>query len=237
MPTITKPIILDETGQDISSKLTGIKTALDNINLNIDISDKVDWKSAGILGAKNLNSYPYYHSSRTLNNVVWTVNADGSVNANGQASGGNSNFACHSRIETNINALILPNGKYFLSGCPEGGSDSTFYFKIERTTGGSAVVIATDYGEGVEFTLNGDDNYNDRVVLQVICTIRTNYNAQNLLFKPMIRLIEDTDATFRPYAMTNKQMTDILNNVPATAGTYTLQATRNADNSITYAWS
>ena len=171
------------------------------------INEKVGWVENAFLGAKNLNSTPYYHASRTINYVAWTINADGSVTANGTASGGNSNFACHSR-NMELNKLVLPNGKYILSGCATGGSSSTWEIAVERTYNGSAETIAINQSGDTEFTLNGDDYSADSVQVQLILRVRNNQQANNITFYPMIRLANDTDATWTPYVETNKELTD-----------------------------
>ena len=102
----------------------------------------------------------------------------------------------------------MPNGTYILSGCPSGGSGTTYYINAVITKNGSALSLGQDFGSGVEITLNGDDNYNDKVQLQIACNVRNGYTASNLLFKPMLRLVTDTDSTYQPYAQTNKQLTD-----------------------------
>lgn len=204
-----------------------------NVTANIKA---VDWVSNGKLGAKNLNSYPYYETSHSEANIAWTDNGDGTVTAN-NTSTGNSSFICHSRISGRKYPLILPNGKYILSGCPSGGSDSSYRLIAYVTKNGSASTLGVDYGEGAVIEVNGDDNYNDKALVQIGCDIRgSGVVCNNLTFKPMIRVAEDSDDTFQPYALTNKQLSDIANSVPTSTGTYTLQATRNSDGTITYAW-
>ena len=157
------------------------------------VSSKADFRCVG----KNINSYPYYQTTRTAGGITWTVNDDGTVTANGTATE-NSGLVCHSRNITSINKLIIPNGTYILSGCPNGGTNATYYINAVITQNGSAVSLEQDFGEGVEITINGDDNYTDRAQLQIACNIRTNYTASNLTFKPMLTL-KGTDQTYEPY--------------------------------------
>lgn len=213
-----------ELSQDISGTLISTKASLlalankfasdvnysselktDDKTLTGAINEKVGWKENAFLGAKNLNSTPYYHTSRTINYVTWTINDDGSVTANGTASGGNSNFACHSRnIETN--KLVLPNGKYILSGCATGGSSSTWEMALERTHNGSAETIVVNQSGDTEFTLNGDDYSADSVQVQLILRVRNNQQANNITFYPMIRLANDSDDNWQPYVPTNRDL-------------------------------
>ena len=200
---------------------------------------KVDWVSNGILGAKNLNAYPYSETSHTERGVNWTDNGDGSFTANRTATNtNNSNFQCHTRTKGEKENLVLKNGTYIFSGCPSGGNSTTYAMVISRSNPNSGAYqqLGMDTGDGITLTLDGDYYSNDEVVIGITCIIGGSYNAQNLTFKPMIRLAEDTDNTWQPYAMTNKELTNVVNNVPSTQGTYTLQATRNSDGTITYSW-
>lgn len=205
-------------------------------NVEAEVEKKVDWVSNGVLGAKNLNSYPYYDTTKTLSDLVYTDNGDGTITANGSNNtASNANFNFHQRNQTQKN-LILPNGKYILTGCPSGGNN-TYYIRLETTISGVRTVLGFDYGDGVEVELTGDD-YAPTGFTQIglVAVVTANVTVNNIVFKPMIRKKEDTDNTWKPYTMTNKQLTDVVNNVPDTAGTYSLQAVRNADGTITYSW-
>lgn len=205
-------------------------------NVEAEVEKKMDWVSNGVLGAKNLNIYPYYETTEVKSNVTFTDVGDGTITATGTASS-DAPFNCHSRIKGRVSEMILPNGKYRVSGCPSGGSDSKYRISVTNTINGSASTLTREYGEGAEFTVNGDDYYDDKSVVAVRLDIIGGYAiSDSLTFKPMVTLVEDTDNTWTTYAMTNKELTDVVNNVPQTAGTYTLQAVRNANNTITYSW-
>ena len=172
------------------------------------IADSVPSANFSYLGAKNLNSTPYFHSSgRVSNGVTFTVNDDGSITTSGTANGGDALFQCHTRLNTDNNKLILPNGNYILTGCASGGSSTKYNIQAIGTKNGSASVYGYDYGSGVNFTLNGDDYYTDKAIVGVYITIKNGVNATGLVFRPMIRLKGDTDATFQPYSRTNQQLT------------------------------
>ena len=237
---IDKPTIPTVNDGTLTIQLNGENqqtfTANSSTNKTANIK-AIDWVSNGKLGAKNLNAYPYFNTTTTHNGITFTDNGDGTITANRTSiSTSTSSFFCHNRGINTVNKLILPNGTYILSGCPSGGGTDKYYLRAERTSGGSATLYGNDIGEGMIFTVNGDDNYNDKAVVQILCNVYKDYNANNLVFKPMIRRIEDTDNTYQPFAMTNKQLTDVVNNVPTTAGAYTLKATRNANGNITYSW-
>lgn len=203
------------------------------------VGEAVDWETNGILGAKNLNAYPYSETSHTERGVDWTDNGDGSFTANRTATNtNNSNFQCHTRTKGEKENLVLKNGTYIFSGCPSGGSSTTYAMVISRSNpnGGGYQQLGMDTGNGITLTLDGDYYSNDEVVIGITCIIGGSYNAQNLTFKPMIRLAEDLDDTFQPYAMTNRQLTEVVKGVPTNSGTYTLQATRDSSGNITYSW-
>lgn len=207
-------------------------------NVEAEVEKKMDWVSNGVLGAKNLNSYPYYHTSRSTGGIDWTDNGDGTWTAKGLASS-NSGTYCHNRTHPSDRELFLPNGDYIVCGCPSGGSASKYSINIDITTNGSNNNLAKDYGDGATFTISGDDYSNDGAYVRVSCTVYSGYDCgttDGITFKPMVLLDKDTDYTWTPYAMTNKELTDVVNNVPLTAGTYSLQAVRNSDNTITYSW-
>lgn len=233
---------LKTTVEDLGNKIVDDITYADLTSTDKKIvgaiNEKVDWKSNGVLGAKNLNSYPYYHTSRNASGIDWTDNGDGTWTAKGLATS-NSGAYCHNRVHPSDRELFLPNGDYIVCGCQSGGSASTYSINIDITTNGSNNNLARDYGDGATFTISGDDYSNDGAYVRVSCTVYSGYDCgttDGIIFKPMILLDEDTDYTWRPYAMTNKELTDVVNNVPTTAGTYTLQAVRNADSTITYSW-
>ena len=45
--------------------------------------------------------------------------------------------------------------------------------------------------------------------MQVLCEFKNGVSANGIVFKPMIRLASDPNDTYQPYAMTNKELTDI----------------------------
>ena len=72
------------------------------------------------LANKNLIPYPYVTSSGSeINGITWTVNEDGSVTANGTATG-NSNFV----VISQANPIAIAGKTVTLSGCPTGGSST-----------------------------------------------------------------------------------------------------------------
>lgn len=146
-----------------------------------------------VLGAKNV--FPITRPSRTTNTgVTFTVNSDGSVTANGTASADTWFQLC--------DGFKLKDVGYTLTGCPSGGSSTTYELQFRSIESSSSQwQMVNDYGNGK--TATGDST---RTYIGFV-GIHSGYTATNLTFYPMIRLTSDLDDTYVPYAMTNQQMT------------------------------
>lgn len=150
----------------------------------------------GALGAKNLNSLPYYESAKSKNGIIFTSDEKGIVTVSGTATA-RVGFYMHS--DTNpVNKLVLPKGDYTLSGCPVGGAQETYC--LRANFGG---VLYYDTGNGVNFTISTDTQIEIAVIVESGTVIST-----PVIFYPMIRIAEDTDPNYQPYAKTNRQLTE-----------------------------
>lgn len=128
---------------------------------------------------KNLIAYPFAQKSATINGITFTDNGDGSVTANGTAVGGMASFS----VWQMTNEIKLGK-RYTLSGCPKGGSDSTYRL---RFLSGSI----SDIGNGNTFQLE------IRAKLQI--QIFEGTTVDNLIFWPQLTL-EDNSSTYEKYA-------------------------------------
>lgn len=185
-------------------------TANQSTNADADI-EAVDWKANSLLGAKNLNSYPYNATSGTTGNVTFTDNKDGTIKATGRStSQTRTGFSCHSRTIGSNNPLFLKNGTYKLTGCPSGGSETSYYIEVGRTSNGGNSAYGRETGDGLVFTVDGDDNNADKAQIQLFCYCYSQYQLpqDGIIFKPMIRLVSDTDEEWQPYVLTNKELSD-----------------------------
>ncbi len=119
--------------------------------------------------------------TQTINGITFTVNDDGTVTVNGTAT---------AQAVLKINqTLILENGNYKLNGCPEGGSSSTYRFRLYRTNTNAIPDIGS--GAFFEITENIKFNYLDMA-------IEEGTKISNLVFKPMI--IKGTEEKlYEPY--------------------------------------
>ena len=141
------------------------------------------------LGYQRKNLLKNTITSRTINGVTFTVNDDGSVAVNGTAT------VQTPFIIAELKWLVknIPVGKYTLTGCPEGGSSTgyrMYAFKANKE------LSYTDTGHG--FTGNFDYNSGQQSA-NIAIVIGAGVNADNLIFRPMLRYAEITDDTYEPY--------------------------------------
>lgn len=104
-----------------------------------------------------------YPATTTKNGITFTNNGDGTVAANGTATG-----------ETNFILLssYLSSGthKYLLSGCPSGGTTATYFM---------SGISGRDYGTGAILSGTGTAS-------NIVCTIANGATASNITFKPQL---------------------------------------------------
>lgn len=144
---------------------------------------------ANVLGAKNL--LPTVNNSWTLRGVTYTYNSsDGSYTVDGT----NTDTA-NSYVDMASN-FTLPAGEYILSG---GISDDIFIYIYA-----SSSLMFQNKGGETKFTLSSSTTFTSNRI-----NVAPGATASNVIIKPMVRLASDPDNTYEPYAMTNKQLTDL----------------------------
>ena len=131
----------------------------------------------------------------TVNGVTFTINADGTITANGTATGGRADIYLQ---YNNIKSGLLANTLYTLTGCPSGGSNTKYcmqYWNNSTQSGNN------DFGDGCDFYLSNASNQ-----VTFLARVYENQTVSNLTFKPMIRLATDTDNTYVPYTPSNRDL-------------------------------
>lgn len=123
--------------------------------------------------------------------VTYTVNSDFTVSANGTATGGNANLILSPR-----GGFSIEQGEWILSGCPAGGSSSTYNIAIAGT--------ASDTGNTAEFTSCSS------VLTRIYVIDGTTVN--NLMFKPMVcsKAAWNISQAYQPYRPTYQEMYDMI---------------------------
>lgn len=145
-------------------------------------------------GAKNILKIT--GSSQTINGVTFTVNDDQTVTVNGTASATISYV-----ITDNAQAVLIPDGNYILSGCPQGGGTSSYDLRWYMYSSGKS---AYDMGSGATVTKDGNTTSSNIAIV-----IRSGATANNLVFKPMLSPPEIA-GDFQPYAPTNRELYEMI---------------------------
>ena len=125
---------------------------------------------------KNLLSLPFSSSSQF--GITVTKNSDGTLTVNGTAT-------ADAAVIFNT-SVTLSAGTYTLSGCPSGGSSSTYNLNLDQLS------TMRDNGSGVTFTLNSERTSTAYV------SVKSGVTMNNVIFKPMI-VSGSTSGDFEPY--------------------------------------
>ena len=149
-------------------------------------------------GAKNL--LPNNATTQTVSGVTFTVNDDGSITANGTATAD----IWLDIAGKEISDYLTNNEQYIASGCPNTGSNATYFMYLGGT-------YSQYIYNGTTFTC--DDTKTGKCYI----AIRNAVTMNDITFYPMIRLASDTASTYQPYAKTNQQLTAELNELEKAA--------------------
>lgn len=128
---------------------------------------------------KNLVPYPYTDGSKTINGITFTVNEDRSITVNGTATA-TATF----QISEDDALSDLIGQTVTLSGCPTGGSESTYRMRYQQTG------ISSDVGNGSTFTVKEKSYLAIQVFAGTVC--------DHVVFKPQIEVGAAATA-YEPY--------------------------------------
>jgi hypothetical protein len=149
-------------------------------------------------GIKSANggSSSWSGNATTINGVTFTILTDSDNNVTGIKVNGTASINTGLKLVDTI-TNITPYDNCIINGCPSGGSTSKYRIGVASYDSSSAFVKDyNDLGSGVTLTFS-QDNVSK---FYVSITIYQGYNAQNLVFKPMIRLSTESDDSFAPYS-------------------------------------
>lgn len=147
-----------------------------------------------VVKGKNLLTYPYNESTKTVNGITFTDNGDGTITANGTAT-------------ANATFLLARNfgfeneGNYFLSGCPSGGGHNLFYINWYQNHTGVTIKNYNDYGSGVKIPYQHIFSENNSLAISIIAGA----TVENLVFRPQLEL-GDTPTEYEP-PITGRELT------------------------------
>lgn len=177
---------------------------------------------------ENLLHPPYGSKSGEYNGITFTVNDDGTITANGTAT---------DEVQFNLynpslgHLLVTEGGDYTFSGCPQGGSEETYYVMVYPDATSSDTL--SDIGNGVTFSYDPSTKPEgmpgDNLAFTII--IKEGISANNLVFKPMLKLgitvgeivnIENPTISFKANETDDNPQKVTLNGI-------TLRGLKNAD--------
>ena len=129
-------------------------------------------------------------TTQTVNGITFTVNSDGTVKANGTATATAILTLVSSTSNPELRDALLGN-KITISGCPSGGSSTTYDLRIFQYADANTYLL--DYGSGKTATFT-----NAELPFNVAILIRSGVKVNNLVFRPQIELGSVATA-YEPY--------------------------------------
>lgn len=163
-------------------------------DLRINVDTQKEWEPFGkmpspefpseIESVRGKNLLQNNATSTTINGITFTVNSDGTVIAKGTATS-NAVLDIGRNLENTFKA-----GDYIASGCPSGGSSSSYQITVFKAVGATGTPIGADIGTGATFKLTEDSKLWLRLVVYAGKTV------SDLVFKPMI---STTPTFYVPY--------------------------------------
>ena len=168
------------------------------------VGEAVDWASNGILGAKNRLPFPYYQMNGTVRSIPYSAQADGGYRFNGTNNSSTNRAYIYMNSQTFSDALRI-GGKYIVSFSGTGTGLDKIYLRVTKNVNGTRTSFSGDIALGedkeLEFVDDGNTRYDLEFAILPSATV-------DCYVYPLVRLAEDKDNTYRPYAMTNKELTD-----------------------------
>ena len=143
-----------------------------------------------VLGAKNFAKIDA--SSDEVDGITYTIDENGVVDIDGTTGATPSVFYLNRNLK-------LPQGKQFTVSA--GVENSNYYIRIGNSS--DSFVVATRPNESHTFTADNTKN-------TMRIGVDANTTVSHVKIYPMIRLATDTDPTYAPPAMTNKELTEAV---------------------------
>ena len=162
--------ILEERGNVTAA---GNPVQIDGLQGGVPFSEMV-------VSGKNL--LPAMSNSVTRNGITYTVNADGTITLNGTAEKADG-------VDV-VTKIPLKAGVYTLTGCPKGGSGTTFALRVGLGT--TNTLYGRDYGNGLKITAE-----TDTVITVTIQNAEIGRVFDNVVFRPQLEL-GDTATEYEP---------------------------------------
>ena len=193
---------IDDMISDIDDIQTAQAVSIRDLQFDVEALQQADNVTNGRLakmvdqGAKNILNV-YDTQTQTINGITWTINNDGTVTANGTATANSFLYL----IPNNTN--IAYGYETHISGCPAGGSSTTYEIQVAMTGG----TTYHDYGDGQVIP-------STYVYRYFVCAVRNGQTVSNLVFRPMITegWKYALSQSFVPYSPTNAELAKMILN-------------------------
>ena len=241
--------MIESSNGNISQLSEKVSNHTDNSDIHVTVSDKENWNShpndvmaSGnpvqidglqggvpfseiVVSGKNLLTYPFNATTKTVNGITFTDNGDGTITANGTATA-NATFL----LARNFG--FEKEGNYFLSGCPSGGGHNLFYINWYQNHTGVTIKNYNDYGSGVKIPYQHIFSENNSLAISIIAGA----TVENLVFRPQLEL-GDTPTAYEP-PITGRELTvnvsgkNLMKPNKSTVTLNGITATMNDDGSV-----
>ena len=179
-----------------------------------------------IVSGKNLLTYPYKETTKTVNGITFTDNGDGTITANGTST-------ANAAFIMDKNFGFEKEGNYFLSGCPSGGGLNSFYINWYQNHTGATQKNYNDYGSGIIVPYQHIFSENNSLAIVIIAGV----TVDNLVFRPQLEL-GDTPTAYEP-PITGRELQvnvcgkNLINNIQVTGTVVGVTVTKNDDGTVT----
>lgn len=161
----------------------------------------------GVLGAKNLLENTGV--AETINGITFTLNSDGSVTAQGTPTG-ITRYSFTRKVNNEMDKLPseLVGKSVIVSGGYIQNNGTLEISCITRNSSGQDIVdhAPTNGAKERQFTIESNAVY---IRIYAIFDRNENHTPVNVTMKPMLRLASDPDDTYQPYAMTNRELSEL----------------------------
>ena len=210
-------VFTDTTNSDVT--IVGNPVQLDGLQGGVPFSEM-------IVKGKNLLTYPYKETTKTVNGITFTDNGDGTITANGTST-------ANAAFIMDKNFGFEKEGNYFLSGCPSGGGLNSFYINWYQNHTGATQKNYNDYGSGIIVPYQHIFSENNSLAIVIIAGV----TVDNLVFRPQLEL-GDTPTAYEPPITGRELQVNVCgkNLMKPNKSTVTLNgitATMNDDGSVT----
>lgn len=141
---------------------------------------------------KNFIPYPYFETTKTQSDITFTDLGDGRIKVNGTST----NIVSFELLSEPIK--LDANKRYTITGSPQGSAGSTNYAILAKGLKPDGTISNLWVGEdGLTFSGYEEITVQDGLLFRI--RIAKGVTVNNLIFEPMLRLAEDSDATWEPY--------------------------------------